>query len=39
MRVIIAGSRDITDYDLLQECVKLSEFGITSVVSGMARGG
>lgn len=38
MKTIIAGSRHITDYDLLCRCVKASGFEITEVVSGMARG-
>ena len=33
-RVIIAGSRDIDDYDLLLEAIKDSCFEITEVVSG-----
>jgi hypothetical protein len=38
MKVIIAGSRTITDYALLMQAVVQSEFEITTVVSGMARG-
>ncbi len=38
MRVIIAGSREITDYDLVKEEIKLSGFDITEVVCGTARG-
>ena len=38
MKVIIAGSRDITDYYLLEETVKESGFDIKTVISGYARG-
>ena len=38
MRVIIAGSRFITDYDLVVKAVKESEFEITEVVCGAANG-
>ena len=38
MRVIIAGSRDITSYAAVQFAVKDSGFNITEVVSGGARG-
>lgn len=38
MRVIIAGSRDITDYQLVKDAIEKSEFHITTVVSGTARG-
>jgi glycerol-3-phosphate dehydrogenase len=38
MKVIIAGTRDITDMDLVTEAVKQSGFEITEVVTGMARG-
>lgn len=38
MRVIIAGSRDITSYDFVCEAIKESGFHITEVVSGTARG-
>ncbi len=38
MKTIIAGSRDIVDYDLLLEVINESGFHITSVVSGCARG-
>lgn len=38
MKVIIAGSRDITDMELVVEAVKQSGFEITEVVTGMARG-
>lgn len=37
-RCIIAGSRTITDYDLVVEAVKDSGFTITEVVSGAAKG-
>ena len=38
MKVIIAGSRDIEDFSLIQEAVYASTFNITEVVSGRARG-
>ena len=38
MKVIIAGSRDITSYSLVEEAVASSRFAITEVVSGGARG-
>lgn len=38
MKTIIAGSRDITDYKLLEKAIKDSGFKITEVFSGLARG-
>ena len=38
MRVIIAGSRTITDYTTLELAIINSGFTITEVVSGTARG-
>ena len=38
MKVIIAGSRGITDYDFICLCVQESCFDIREVVSGTARG-
>jgi hypothetical protein len=38
MRVIIAGSRSITDYAIVCAAVRRSGFTITRVVSGMAAG-
>lgn len=38
MKVIIAGSRDISDRDLVEIGVNFSGFDITEVVSGGARG-
>lgn len=38
MKTIIAGSRSITDYDILTAAVKACPWKITSVVSGMAYG-
>ena len=38
MKVIIAGSRDITNYNLLLKVIEKSKFEITEVVSGTARG-
>lgn len=38
MRTIIAGSRDIWSYDLLEQAIDEIDWPITSVVCGMARG-
>lgn len=38
MRVIIAGSRGITEYGIVALAVALSGFEVTEVVSGRARG-
>jgi hypothetical protein len=38
MKVIIAGSRDIFDYDIVKKAIEESKFEITEVVSGNARG-
>jgi len=38
MKTIIAGSRGITDYDVLLQAIEEAPFEITSVVSGRARG-
>lgn len=38
MKTIIAGSRTITDYDLVVQAVKESGFTITEVVCGLAKG-
>lgn len=38
MKVIIAGSRTIEDYDVVKEAVKESGFEITEVVSGVCKG-
>jgi len=38
MKVIIAGSRFITNYELVVEAVKDSGFDITEVVCGVAQG-
>lgn len=38
MRTIIAGSRDITDYNLVMEACASCPWEITRVVSGTARG-
>ena len=37
-RVIIAGSRGITDYTVLCDCISQTDFSIGEVVSGCARG-
>ncbi len=38
MKVIIAGSRDLTDYSEITKAITNSKFKITEVVSGAARG-
>jgi len=38
MRVIICGSRDITDYDLVAQAISDSGFTVTEVVTGGASG-
>lgn len=38
MRVIIAGSRTIDNYELVKYCVQQSGFTITTVISGTANG-
>ena len=38
MKVIIAGSRDLTDYTLVERAIQASGFSITEVVSGGCRG-
>lgn len=38
MKTIIAGSRDINDYELVVAAIEQSGFTITEVVSGKARG-
>ena len=38
MKTIIAGSRDLTDYNLVKLAVEESGFEIAEVVSGGARG-
>ena len=38
MKVIIAGSRTITDYQIVKQAIAQSGFEITTVVSGGARG-
>jgi YspA, cpYpsA-related SLOG family len=38
MKTIIAGSRSITDIDLLYAAIRESGFAITEVVSGRAKG-
>lgn len=38
MRTIIAGSRGITDYNLVCEAVRLSQFKPTVIVSGTCHG-
>lgn len=38
MKVIIAGSRNIIDYSYVENAIKESQFEITEVVSGTAKG-
>lgn len=38
MKTIIAGSRTINDFAIVQQAIKSSTFNITEVVSGTARG-
>ena len=38
MKTIIAGSRDIEDFEIVDHAVRSSGFTITEVVSGRARG-
>ena len=38
LKVIIAGSRDIFDFQILEQAIQLSGFNIKEVVSGGARG-
>lgn len=38
MKVIIAGTRDILDYELVLRAIENSGFDITEIVSGKARG-
>lgn len=38
MKVIIAGSRDIVDYNIVAKAIKLSGFDVTKVICGCARG-
>lgn len=38
MKTIIAGSRNIIDYHLVDKAVKESKFNITEIVSGGAKG-
>lgn len=38
MRIIIAGSRTISDYSLLCRAIQESGFVITQIISGMSRG-
>ncbi len=38
MRVIVAGSRTIADYEVVAEAIRCSGFEITEIVSGGAKG-
>jgi len=38
MKVIVAGSRDIQDYEIVKKAIESSGFEVEEVVSGTARG-
>ena len=38
MKVIIAGSRSVNNYDHIERAIELSQFKISQVISGTARG-
>ena len=38
MKTIIAGSREITDYEFVEQCIIDAGFDITAIVCGKARG-
>lgn len=38
LKVVIAGSRGITDYNLVEVAIARSDFSVSEVVSGCARG-
>ena len=38
MRVIIAGSRNETNYDVVKNAIEFSEYKITKIISGGCRG-
>lgn len=38
MKTIIAGSREIVDYEVVKKAISSSEFNITAIISGAARG-
>lgn len=38
MKVIIAGTREFTDYDLIKETIENSGYDVTEVICGGARG-
>jgi len=38
MRTIIAGSRNIFDYNLIKEVISRSKFDISEIISGNAKG-
>lgn len=38
MKVIIAGSREIVDYKIVEKAIRDSGFKITTVICGMCRG-
>lgn len=38
MKTIIAGSRSITNFDIIELAIKYSEFNITEIICGMANG-
>ena len=38
MKVIVAGSREIENYNILLDAIKMSEYDIREIISGCARG-
>lgn len=38
MKVIIAGSRNILNYDYIQQVIQLAGYNISEIISGCARG-
>jgi hypothetical protein len=38
MRVIVAGSRNISNYEIVRHAIEDSDFDITEIVSGTAKG-
>lgn len=38
MKVIVAGGRDITNFNLVEEAISVSGFEVSEVVSGKAKG-
>lgn len=38
MKIIVAGSRDIENYQVVKEAIEMSGFEVSEIVSGTARG-